>query len=717
MSARRTIVLYGDVNLNIMDGSAIWLVSLAETLSLTDSEIHLVLKAHVETDRLLTRLHDNPRVTIHQARPKRGLSEMGLTQAISEVEEVVGNTGADIVIMRGRRLCLEAAQSAVLSPVLWSYVTDYTFPATEVSATQLAQLSKIAAGSRRVFMQTEDSRSYFESLVPEASGKTLLMTPTIPDDFFASGDRVPGTRLLRMVYAGKFHPAWHTLEMLELPARLAEAGVASTLTVIGDKVMERGTSGWGEAMRQGLSTPPVDVSWLGGLPREQAVQAIAASDIGISWRDSSLDSSLEISTKMLEYCATGTPPVLNRSRAHEQLLGADYPLFLDDDRPETVVDVLVRAAGRLSEIREAARAAARPYSVSASAERLEGYFRRAEADYTTFPPKNERLRVLVASHDLKFAGELIDLLRSRPDIELRIDNWEALAKHDEEASQKLLDWAQLVICEWAGPNAVWYSQRVRDDQRLIVRLHMFELKAPWIHDIVIDNVDAVVTVSDYYHDLVLYELPWAPEKVHSIPNGIDVVDLARPKAPSARHTLALVGMVPFRKRPDRALDLLEELLTRDPRFRLAFRGRKPWEYPWVWRKPEEQEPYIRFFERIGNSPVLLERVTFSPFGPDMGSWLRDIGWVLSPSDDESFHLAPAEGMASGSLATFWPRDGVDRIFGTHFIFDSLTEMADFIVSTTNDESAWVREESVARQISAQFDSAVVNRSWLRLILG
>lgn len=48
------------------------------------------------------------------------------------------------------------------------------------------------------------------------------------------------------------------------------------------------------------------------------------------WRDAALDASPEISTKMLECSALGTPPLLNRTTMHEQLLGADYPLFIDE---------------------------------------------------------------------------------------------------------------------------------------------------------------------------------------------------------------------------------------------------------------------------------------------------------------------------------------------------------------------------------------------------
>ena len=68
-------------------------------------------------------------------------------------------------------------------------------------------------------------------------------------------------------------------------------------------------------------------------------------------------------------------------------------------------------------------------------------------------------------------------------MEVRVDQWPALGKHDPEVSRELAEWADVIICEWCGPNAVWYSEWLkkhgRPDQRLVVRLHRFELYGAW----------------------------------------------------------------------------------------------------------------------------------------------------------------------------------------------------------------------------------------------
>ena len=78
-----------------------------------------------------------------------------------------------------------------------------------------------------------------------------------------------------------------------------------------------------------------------------------------------------------------------------------------------------------------------------------------------------------ADHDLD--GPNRHRLRScgvaGPGVELRIDHWQGLHRHDEAASRRLVEWADVVVCEWAGPNAVWYARHKRPGQRLVVRLH------------------------------------------------------------------------------------------------------------------------------------------------------------------------------------------------------------------------------------------------------
>ena len=108
-------------------------------------------------------------------------------------------------------------------------------------------------------------------------------------------------------------------------------------------------------------------------------------------------------------------------------------------------------------------------------------------------------------------------------------------------------------------------------------------------------------------------------------------------------------------------------------------------------------------------------VVFDEFGPDVGTWLRRIGFVLSTSDDESFHLSPAEGMASGAVPVIrnWP--GADTIFDPMWIRGDATEMADTILETVDGER-WEAAGEVAReQIRSSYSLERVVSAWTELL--
>ena len=326
------------------------------------------------------------------------------------------------------------------------------------------------------------------------------------------------------------------------------------------------------------------------------------------------------------------------------------------------------------------------------------------------------VRVLLAGHDLKFTGELVTHLRDHPDFLLGIDHWSSLHAHDVQASQRALADADTVICEWAGGNAVWYSRHIRPEQRLIIRLHGFEVRGEWLHNIDITAVDTVVLVSEFFREQVLAATGWPREKTIVIPNLVDAADFLRPKESGAEFRLGLAGMVPWFKRPDRALDILEALLEQDQRYTLHIRGRYPWEYDWFWNgRAGEQDAYRGFFARLREQPQLRSRVSFEQFGPDMASWFRRIGFCLSPSYRETFHVAPLEGAASGAIPVLLERPGAADIFDPRWVFANPAAAADFIHATATHPASLATEQAAALELAGRYDAAAVLPQWTGLL--
>ena len=57
-------LVYGDIDLNLIDGSAIWLQSVTQALAAAGCEVTLLLKAPVRTSRLIDPLLAQPGVTV-----------------------------------------------------------------------------------------------------------------------------------------------------------------------------------------------------------------------------------------------------------------------------------------------------------------------------------------------------------------------------------------------------------------------------------------------------------------------------------------------------------------------------------------------------------------------------------------------------------------------------------------------------------------------------
>ena len=720
-------LVYGDIDLNLIDGSAIWLQSVTQALAQAGCAVTLVLKAPVRTSRLIAPLLAEPGVTVRRPAEEHLVEGPGPVRAAAApalLARLDAELPHDLVVLRGRVVTSAAAKSEAFAGRLWPYLTDVPQSVPKLTPEAAGELAMIASASRYLLCQTEELRCFLEGSIPAACGKCVLLPPMLADVLGARGAAAAGTPL-RLVYTGKFAPRWNTLEMTELPGLLTARGIAAELHMAGDKIHDDAT-GYQQRMRAALDGP--GVTWHGGRSREEAMRLAASCDVGLGWRHPELDASLELSTKVLEFGALGLPVILNRTPMHEALLGADYPLFA-----ASLADVAAAAAAAATDPALYRLAADRTglasgqFTLDRAAERLRGYLaravpaRRTEAscsagtDDTAGSSPSPRLRVVVAGHDLKFFTPLLDYLRLQPDLEVRLDQWAALGKHDPAYSRELAAWADVVVCEWCGPNAIWYSRHKRRGSRLLVRLHRFELQSPYPAQVKIGAVNQVICVSKHYARLCRERTGWPEAKVATISNALDVSQLDRPKLDGARFHLGLVGMVPSRKRLDLALDVLAEVRREDDRYLLFIKSGMPWEHWWVWQNPAERQHYADALRRVQRSPLLRGAVVFDDAGPDVAAWLRRVGFVLSTSDDESFHVAPAEGMASRAVPVLrhWP--GAETIYEMRWIHRGPAQMAAAILALA-DEAAWrAAGDQAHAQAAAAFGLNRVCEIWHGLL--
>ncbi|MDJ1370948.1 glycosyltransferase family protein [Gulosibacter molinativorax] len=308
-------------------------------------------------------------------------------------------------------------------------------------------------------------------------------------------------------------------------------------------------------------------------------------------------------------------------------------------------------------------------------------------------------RIVVAGHDMKFAHAGIDELR-RLGHEVQLDEWTGHARHDEEHSNELLDWADVVWCEWTLGNAAWYSQRMSPGKRLVTRLHLQELSTAFPSTVHWENVDATLVVADHVRRQLLRDSDAAEERTAVMPNMVHIPETVPEHADDARFRLGLAGMVPARKGLREALDVLKALREVDPRYSLSLRGKRPEEYPWMADRTGESEYFDRELARIENDPLLGDAVEFSPFGPDMSSWYQQVGVALSTSEFESFHFTAPDGAAHGAAPFLLSWPGADLLYPAAWLHPDTDGLAKSILETTQDAVTWRTRAAEAREFIA-----------------
>lgn len=271
----------------------------------------------------------------------------------------------------------------------------------------------------------------------------------------------------------------------------------------------------------------------------------------------------------------------------------------------------------------------------------------------TAKPAPRGNKLLIVGDDLRFIEPLLPELRKH--YEVKIDKWAGPDSHDQTESKKLLEWADIVHCEWFVGNAVWYSWHKEPGQLLTVRLHHFEADREYPFLANRANVDLLFTVSEWMANEISKKIGWSTEEIIVVPNAVRQRGYRQNSDPEKIYKLALVGSVPSSKGLMRALCLLKEVRKVDDRYTLTILGKTWEEFSWVRESPSERN-YFTECERFINDNNLGDVVSYSGY-VDIPNSLCDYGIVLSCSDEESFHLAPLEAYAAGDVSVVWPWPG------------------------------------------------------------
>lgn len=676
---KNKILVYGDCNLNIIDGSSIWVTSLVRLLA-TDKNnvVDLLLKTEINNDVLIRSVQNIENVKILNSygyiKKYKEVDSSNISRIIDKIDEY---RDYSCIVVRGLSVVKALMNSKVKTKII-PYLTDFCHDKEKITSDEVYDLKNIYDTTECSLVQTKQMMEYLKGILKVDGKKYYILTPMV---FEKEKILNKPKDEKSIVYAGKFAKNWNILELIEIMDKLYKIDPEITLHVVGNKfnrdLADKQTR---EFILSKLKNSP-NIIYYGGLPREETLKVVERCKLGYNFRSIEIDNdnSLELSTKLLEYCSNEIPTVLRRTKMYEELLGTDYPLFVDSvDESVKYISNIFKNEDKYLEIQEIIREKFKEYDIQKIYENIK------PAIYK-YPMK--KMRLLISGHDLKFIKELFPYFEKEYD--LTVQELSEYMELNFKQSRELLKSIDIIWCEWLLLSARWYSQNIYPHQKLFIRAHRFEKNKKYGYGVNYEKVTKVITVSYYYYEEFINKFNIPRNKITVINNYVNTQKYEKEKNDGYKYNIALIGALPSRKGLDRAIDVLIKLREKDKKYKLFVPGKRPEEMANTWNVPEEKKYYLNVYKKIKDNN--LEKDVIFNGWIEIPEFLKNIGYTLSVSDSkepESFHLAPLETMASSGIGLALNWEGIEYIYPDYCIFNDINHIAEAIDKYTKSDGLY-----------------------------
>lgn len=383
-----SVLVFGYINLNVIDGSSFFIAGLGAMLaSRVGVNVDILSANKIFSYNVVHELSTVNNVRLVDPFKSHSMFDTGnwSTDHTLRREEAafalvrMDRQGAyDQIIVRDIVTALRLVEIyPEVAPRLSVYVTGVAFSDVDMDPELIGDISALMRARVNFILQTSEMKATIVRNLPGfETSRHIVLGPFVPDANRKFEEEFNyNSNPSRLVYAGKFFPNW-------LPDRIMSGfnyarieNPTLTLDVAGDAFRaDSDNVSFVHEVRYLLDNSS-GIHWHGGLPRDRVRELVRESDIGISWRSESMDFSTEFSTKVLEYGSLGKPSLLNSSPVNRQILGDDYPLYVDN--MTEYVEFLRNLGGSSGAIEEAAHrcwGVAESHSYSRASERLLKFF-------------------------------------------------------------------------------------------------------------------------------------------------------------------------------------------------------------------------------------------------------------------------------------------------------------------------------------------------------
>jgi len=271
-----------------------------------------------------------------------------------------------------------------------------------------------------------------------------------------------------------------------------------------------------------------------------------------------------------------------------------------------------------------------------------------------------RLVVVCAPGHTRFIEDTA--ARLGPDIEVA-----TCFSIDPAAVRAAVATADIVWLEWANELTIEVTNKLADllaDRRVIVRLHSYELFAGLAAAVRWDMVDDVIFVGAHIRDLAKRFCPplfEQVERIHVIPNGIELDRFPLAASRPAGKNLAFVANLSFKKGPMLLLHAFKALVDADPGFRLFLAGRV------------DQPRYAFYIDHLVRLWGLEDHVRHDGYVEEISTWLADKDFIVCTSPIEGQGLGILEAAARGLRPLVHHFVGADAVYPPSWLWSTIDE--------------------------------------------
>lgn len=673
-------VLYADIDLNTVDGSAIWMSSMASILASGGKTIVISKNPIHRTTIVDNILHQENVLILTPDNVDRTVSRMDMSRCITlirNIDHILPKLRR--VVVRGLAAAIELLSDRQFHRRVYPYLTDlYEHSDAGITVKTLARenVDMLARQSAALLVQTPR----IEALMRQMTSfpfEAIALPPPVPNDLI---DRPRTGRsdqsVIRIGYAGKIAPQWGIKHLIAWVETLRQEGLQIEVTIIGDKIAGAATPEANKIFRKEINDAldRIGARRLGALDRAAVAREMDRMDFAWCWRPADFeDHTLELSTKLVEGIAAGIPCITYPSQTNEECLGGSYPFFARNiDGLRTILQGAAPSVP--ASLRQKIH---NRHSISAIA---------AGLSQSALAPATARTgTICFAAYAPKFIHPYYSRLKARGGS-ATFDPWAWGGPISETETRRRMSEADTIFCEWGLANAAWYSSNLAAGKRLVVRLHAQEVRGSALQfgkAINVERVDKFVFVTEWVRREAIRLFGWPEEKTCVIPNFVLEDEYSfSPRTFGDTIRLGMVGIVPQQKGFDRAVDLAELLIGRGQSVELHLKGPRPETIPFMQapNRAKELQYYSALQDRIQKNPNLCNAVHFHDWGNDVARFYQNVDHILSASESESFHYALADGVASGCHPVIWDRPEAADIFSPDWVVPDTRAAADRIMS-------------------------------------